>query len=96
MALVHLNVAVGTTPTKMFTVQPAGGAIAVSIQNNHGAAIYVGDSSITTGSVNQTNQGHIIAAGATYQIWMNAQDTLYGIAAAATAAGAVSVLYSGV
>jgi hypothetical protein len=93
MALVHLNVAVGTTPTKMFTVQQAGGNIAVSIQNNHSASIYVGDSSITTSGA---TQGHTIAAGATYQLWMSSLDTLYGVAAAATAAGAVSVLYSGV
>lgn len=95
MALVHLNVAVGTTPTKMFTVQQASGNIAVAIQNNHSAAIYVGDSSITT-SATAATQGHTIAAGATYQLWMSSLDTLYGVAAAATAAGAISVIYSGV
>jgi len=77
----------------MFTVQPAGGSIAVSIQNNHSASVYVGDSSVTTSGA---TQGHIIAAGATYQLWMSAQDELYGVAAAATSAGAISVLYSGV
>ena len=93
MALVHLNIQVNTTATKLFTVQPAGGAIAVSIQNNHSAAIYVGDSSITTSGA---TQGHTIAAGATYQLWLNAGDSVYAISAAQTSAGAVSVLYSGV
>jgi len=93
MALVHLNIGLGTTPTKMFTVQQAGGSIAVSIQNNHSAAIYLGDESVATSGA---TQGHIVAVGATYQLWLNANDTVYGVAAAATAAGAISVLYSGV
>jgi len=93
MALVHLNIQVNTTATKLFTVQQAGGAIAVSIQNNHSAAIYVGDPSITTSGA---TQGHILAAGATYQLWLNAGDSVYAISAAQTSAGAVSVLYSGV
>jgi len=94
MALVHLNVTLGTTATKMFTVQQVNKLTAVSIQNNHSATIFVGDPSITT-SATVATQGHSIAAGATYQLWLHAGDTLYGISAAATAAGAVSVLYSG-
>jgi hypothetical protein len=93
MALVHLNATVTTTAKPLFTVQPAGGSIAVSIQNNHSAAVFVGDASITTSGA---TQGHSIATGGTYQLWMNANDTLYGISAATTATGAVSVLYSGV
>ena len=93
MALVHLNVQVNTTVTKLFTVQQAGGAIAVSIQNNHSASVFVGDSTITTSGA---TQGHIVAAGATYQLWLNAGDTVYAISAAQTSAGAISVLYSGV
>lgn len=95
MALVHLNIQVNTTATKLFTVQQAGGAIAVSIQNNHSSAVFVGDATITT-SATVATQGHTIAAGATYQLWLNAGDTVYAISAAQTAAGAVSVLYSGV
>lgn len=93
MALVHLNVQVNTTATKLFTVQQVGGNVAVSIQNNHSAAIYVGDPSITTSGA---TQGHIVAAGGTYQLWLNSGDTVYAIAAAQTSAGAISVLYSGV
>jgi hypothetical protein len=93
MALVHLNIQVNTTATKLFTVQQAGGAIAVSIQNNHSASIFIGDSSITTSGA---TQGHVLATGATYQLWLNAGDSVYAISAAQTSAGAVSVLYSGV
>jgi hypothetical protein len=93
MALVHLNLQVNTTATRLFTVQPAMKSVAVSIQNNHSASIYVGDSSITTSGA---TQGHIITAGSTYQLWLNAGDMVYAISAAQTSAGAISVLYSGV
>jgi hypothetical protein len=95
MALVHENATIGTTPTPMFTVEKVNKYVAVSIQNNHSASIFVGDSSITT-SATPATQGHTIATGATYQLWLHAGDTLYGISVAATAAGAVSILYSGV
>ena len=93
MALVHLNVQVKTTATQLFTVQPVSGNVAVSIQNNHSASIFVGDPTITTSGA---TQGHIITAGTTYQLWLNSGDTVYAISAAQTAAGAVSILYSGV
>jgi hypothetical protein len=93
MSLVHLNLQVKTTVTRLFTVQPAGTAVAVSIQNNHSASIFIGDSTVTTSGA---TQGHIVAAGATYQLWLNAGDEVFAISAAQTAAGAISILYSGV
>jgi len=93
MALVHLNASVGTSVTKLFTVPLGISRVAVSIQNNHSASIFVGDASITTSGA---TQGHVITTGTTYQLWLNGDDTVYGISVAATAAGAVSVLYSGV
>lgn len=93
MALVHLNLQVNTTATRIFTVQQAGGAIAVSIQNNHSASIFIGDKTITTSGA---TQGHIVTAGSTYQLWLHAGDEVYAISAAQTSAGAISVLYSGV
>jgi len=77
----------------MFTVPQVNKYLAVSIQNNHSATIYVGDESITTSGA---TIGHGIAAGATYQIWLHAGDTLWGRSVAATATGAVSILYSGI
>ena len=91
MALIHTNSTVQTTATLICTVPQTSRYTAISIQNGHGSAIYVGDSGITTSGA---TQGHIVAAGATYQLWVNAGDKIYAISALATAAGAVSVLYS--
>jgi hypothetical protein len=91
MALIHDNVQVQTTPTLIAKIKSTSRYTAVSIQNNHSASIFVGDQTITTSGA---TQGHIVAAGATYQLWLNAGDEVYARAAAQTAAGAISVLYS--
>jgi len=91
MAFFHGNSTVGTTPTLILNVSQTTRYTAVNIQNNHSAAIYVGDSTITTSGA---TQGHIVAAGASLQLWVNAGDKVYAISAAATAAGAISVVYS--
>ena len=93
MALIHANVTVGTTPTPLVTIPNGVGYVAVSIQNRDTAAVYVGDSAITAAS--GANGGHLIAAtSGTFQIWLHGNETIYGISAAGTSAGAVSVLYS--
>ena len=93
MALIHANVTVGTTPTALVTIPNGVGYVAVSIQNRDTAAVYVGDSSITAAS--GANGGHLIAAtSGTFQIWLHGNETIYGISAAGTSTGAVSVLYS--
>jgi hypothetical protein len=91
MALFHDNVQVQTTATLIVNVSTTARYTAVSIQNSHSSPIYVGDASITTSGA---TQGHAIAAGATYQIWLNSGDKLYAISAAQTAAGACNILYS--
>jgi hypothetical protein len=94
MALVHINSTVGTTVTKLFTL--SGGIsnpVAVQIQNLDAAAIFIGDSSITTSGA---TRGHSIAAVGTFQLWLSSGDTLYAISAAGTTAGAVVITYSGV
>ena len=93
MALIHSNVTVGTTPTPLVTIPNGVGYVAVSIQNRDTAAVYVGDSAITAAS--GANGGHLIAAtSGPFQIWLHGNETIYGISAAGTSAGAVSVLYS--
>jgi len=93
MALIHTNITVGTTPTPLITIPNGVGYVAVSIQNRDTAAIYVGDASITAAS--GANGGHLIAAtSGTFQVWMHGNETIYGISAAGTSTGAVSVLYS--
>jgi hypothetical protein len=91
MALIHTNSTVTTTVTPLVVVPQTSRYTAVSIQNTHSAAVFVGDKTITTSGA---TIGHSIAAGATYQLWLNAGDVVYAISAATTAAGAVSVLYS--
>jgi hypothetical protein len=94
MALVHLNATVGTTATRILTVQSGiTNPVAVQFQNLDSAAIFIGDSSITaTGS----GRGHSVAAAGTFQLWLSAGDVVYAISAAGTTAGAVVITYSGV
>ena len=93
MALIHANVTVGTSPTALVTIPNGVGYVAVSIQNRDTAAIYVGDSFVTAAS--GANGGHLIAAtSGTLQVWMHGNETIYGISAAGTSTGAVSVIYS--
>jgi hypothetical protein len=91
MALFHGNVTVQTTATLIVQVSQTTRYTAVSIQNNHSSAIYVGDDTISTSGA---TQGHAVAAGATYQLWLNAGDKVYAISAATTADGACNILYS--
>lgn len=91
MAIVHVNKTVATSATLLTTLESITDYNAVSIQNNDSASIFVGDSSLTTSGA---NKGHVIAAGATFQLWLHASNALYAISAAGTAANAVSVLYS--
>jgi len=91
MAIVHLNKTVASTATLLTTLNTITEYTAVSIQNNDTASIFIGDATTaTTGA----NKGHVVAAGATYQLWLRASDAVYAISAAGTAANAVSVLYS--
>jgi hypothetical protein len=94
MALVHTNSTVGTTVTQIIQV-PVGlqRNVAVQIQNLDSAAIFVGDTTITSSGA---TRGHSIAANATFQLWLNSGDKVYAISAAGTAAGAVVVTYSGI
>ena len=93
MALIHANVTVGTSPTLLLTLPNGVGYVAVSIQNRDTVAIYVGDANITAAS--GANGGHLVAAtSGTFQVWMHGNETIYGISAAGTSTGAVSLIYS--
>ena len=94
MALVHINSTVGTTVTKLFTVQ-AGvrNPVAVQIQNLDAAAIFIGDNTVSTSGA---TRGHSVGAASTFQLWLSSGDTVWAISAAGTAAGSVVITYSGV
>jgi uncharacterized membrane protein YjjB (DUF3815 family) len=91
MAFNHTNVTVGTTPTILFTVPSGLAYTAVQICNNHTAPLYLGDISVAVSGATRGNQ---LASNASVQIWLNAGDTIYGVTAAATATGAISIIYS--
>lgn len=92
MAFVHNNTTVGTVRTVIANI-PTGNRqnIPVYVQNNDAAAIFVGDSDVTSSGA---TIGWKVAAGANIQFWMNSGDVLYAISAAGTTANSVIVTYS--
>jgi hypothetical protein len=92
MALVHINQTVVTTPTPLVTIPSGGSYTAVQICNNHTSPIYLGDISVAATGATRGNQ---LASNASVQIWLQPNDTIWAISAANTAAGAISIVYSG-
>lgn len=92
MALIHVNATSATTPVALITIkQTARPQTAVTLYNGHSASIFVGDSSITTSGA---TIGRTIPTATAQTIYMSGGDTLYGISAAASAAGAIVFTYS--
>ena len=92
MALVHINASVRTTPSIIATLPThMGQSKAVQIYNGHSASIFIGDATITTSG---ETIGRPIAAGGSFQLWLNGGDSIYAISAANTATGAVVITYS--
>jgi hypothetical protein len=92
MALNHTNVTVGSSPTLLLTIPNGVGYVAVQINNRDSAPIYIGDANIVVAT--GVNGGSIIAPGASLQLWMHGNDSLYAISTGGTATGAVSILFS--
>lgn len=93
MALVHVNATTATTPQPLFTLPSGLQSTAVQICNNHTAVLYIGDASVSTTGATRGSQ---IAVNASQQVWLNSGDTVWGITAAASATGAISIIYSGI
>ena len=92
MATKHINASTLTTASILFTVDKNARPLTpVNIHNGHSAAIFVGDSTITTSGA---TIGRTIAASANQIMYVNANDVIYAISAAASAAGAVVITYS--
>lgn len=92
MALQHINVGTQTTATILHTVKTGlRQTTAVQIYNGHSASIFIGDSTITTSGA---TIGRTVAAGGSFQLWLNSNDQIWGISAAASAAGAIVITYS--
>jgi hypothetical protein len=93
MAVEHNNVTVKTIATPIVALASGLPYTAVQICNGDSASIFIGDATIATSGA---TKGTVITAGSVFTIWLHAGDVLYAISAAGTAAGAVTVVYSGI
>jgi hypothetical protein len=92
MATQHINASTFTTAAPILTVdRNARPLTPITIYNGHSAAIFVGDASITTSGA---TIGRTIPAANSQTFYVNANDVIYGISAAASAAGAIVITYT--
>jgi len=90
MPLQHVNTLVTTTPKLLVKIPTTVKDVAIQIYNNTGAAIYIGDASVsTTGAT----VGNAIANGASVQVWLHSLDEIF-VVCASSPAGYISVIYS--
>jgi len=92
MAFIHVNATSQTTPSVLFQVSPNAKPLTpVTIYNGHSASIFVGDKTIATSGA---TIGRTIPATSSQTFYVNANDIVYAISAAASAAGAVVITYT--
>ena len=92
MALVHVNASTQTTTSVLFQVsRDAKPLTPVTLYNGHSASIFVGDSTIATSGA---TIGRTIPTATSQTFYVNANDIVYAISAAASAAGAIVITYS--
>ena len=92
MATQHVNTTTFTTAQVLFQAKTGlERNTPVSIYNGHSAAIFIGDSTVTTSGA---TIGRTIATATTQTIYVNSGDIVYGISAAGSATGAIVLTYS--
>ena len=92
MAVYHQTYTVGTTPTLIITIPDKNPLTQITVFNDDNNPIFIGDSSVsTTGSDRGIKISKSTVAS---NVWLNAGDKLYAIAATETAANTVSVFWS--
>jgi len=92
MAFKHVNASTLTTASILFQVDKNAQPLTpVNIYNGHSAAIFIGDSTITTSGA---TIGRTIANATSQIFYVNAGDIVYAISAAASAAGAIVITYT--
>jgi glycine cleavage system aminomethyltransferase T len=92
MAFKHINSSTQTVVSILHQVDSkARPNTPINVHNGHSAAIFVGDTTITTSGA---TIGRTIAAGANQVLYASAGDIIYAISAAASAAGAIVLTYS--
>ena len=92
MATQHVNASTQTTASVLLYVNKNARALTpVTIYNGHSAAIFIGDSTITTSGA---TIGRTIPTATSQTFYVNPNDVIYGISAAASAAGAIVITYT--
>ena len=92
MAFQHINASTQTVVSILHQVNKNARPLTpINIYNGHSAAIFIGDTSITTSGA---TIGRTITNGTSQIFYANAGDTIYAISTAASAAGAIVLTYS--
>jgi hypothetical protein len=92
MAFKHINASTQTVVSILHQVDSnARPQTPINIHNGHSAAIFIGDTTITTSGA---TVGRTLAAGANQIFYAGPNDIIYAISAAASAAGAIVLTYS--
>jgi hypothetical protein len=92
MAFKHVNSQTLTTTSALLTIdRNAKPLTPITIYNGHSAAIFIGDATIAASGA---TIGRTIPAASSQTFYVNANDVVYAISAAASAAGAVVITYS--
>jgi hypothetical protein len=92
MAFKHINSQTLSTASVLFTVDKNARPLTpITIYNGHGAAIFIGDATITTSGA---TIGTTLNNAARLTIYANANENIYAISSSASAAGAIVITYS--
>jgi hypothetical protein len=92
MAFKHINASTLTVNSILHQMDKnARPQTPITIYNGHSAAIFIGDSTTTTSGA---TIGRTLATGASQTFYASANDIIYAISAAASAAGAIVITYS--
>jgi hypothetical protein len=92
MAFKHINASTLTTASILFQADKnTRPQTPVTIYNGHSAAIFIGDSTITTSGA---TIGTTLNNAARLVVYVDANDVVYAISASGSAAGAIVITYS--
>jgi hypothetical protein len=92
MAFKHVNASTLTTSSILFTVDANARVLTpVTIYNGHGASIFIGDSTIATSGA---TIGRTIPTATSQTFYVNPNDVIYAISAAASTTGAIVITYT--
>ena len=93
MAFKHINASTQTVVSILHQVDSnARPQTPINIHNGHNAAIFIGDTTITTSGA---TIGRTLAAANSQTFYVNGGDVVYAVSAAGSAAGAIVITYAG-